>query len=149
MLGTMVLKKYLHEQLVMRVESLWGSAVTCGRSLVGICFQYVAEGEAGFEAGDAGEPGEFALMEAAIVVDAGDADDEHVVILAGHEVTTDDAPGFANCGFECGEDWSRLAFESDANEDGHAPAEEAVVDLGAVSADGSDGFKSLDASGGG
>ena len=144
----MVRKKYLQEQLVMRIESLWGAVVTCGRSLVGICFQHVAEGEASFKAGDAGEPGEFVLVEAPIVVDAGDAYDEHVVILAGHEVTTYDPAGFADGGFECGEHRSGLAFERDPNEDGHAPAEEAVVDLGAVTADSSDGFKGLDAAGG-
>jgi len=140
---------YLRSTSVIQNKSLWGSVVTCGVRVSGHGLEDIAEGEAGFEAGYAGQAGEMVLVEAAVVVHTGDADDEHVIVLAGHEVATEDAFGFADRCLKCGEDGGRLAFKRDANEDGHALAEQAVVNLRVITADGAGGFKGLDAARGG
>lgn len=61
--------------LVIRIESLWDSLVT----LRGFSFQDISEREAGFEARDSGKARELVLVKAAIVVNSGDADLQHVV----------------------------------------------------------------------
>jgi hypothetical protein len=58
-----------------------------------ISFHDVSKGEAGFQTGNAGQARQLILMETAAVVNAGHADLKHVVILAGHEVETDNAFG--------------------------------------------------------
>jgi len=120
--------------------------VSGGRSGALHVFKHVAEGEAGFEARDAGEPGEFDLVQTAVVVDAGNARDEHVVILSGHEMATDDVVAVMDGCLECGEDGGGLTFERDADVDGHSLAQEGVVYDGAVAANGSRRLKGLDAS---
>src|SRR5580693_1060934 len=79
-----------------RSHSLIGPMLTCPGRGSNSSFQDIAEREAGFEAGYAGQPGQFVLMEPAVIVNAGDADDEHVIILTSHEVTGGDALGFAH-----------------------------------------------------
>jgi hypothetical protein len=123
----------------------FGPMLTCSGPGSSSGFKDIAEREAGFQAGYAGQAGELVLMEAPVIINAGDADDEHVIVLAGHEVTGGDTLGFAHGRLKGGEDWSRLALERDADEDGHVLAEQPIVDLGAVSADGAGGFKGLDA----
>ena len=108
-------------------------------------FHDVAEGKAGFETGDAGQAGQLVLVQTSIVFNAGDAGDEHVVVLAGHEMAADNAFRFTDGSLEGGQHRRRLALQSNTDEDSHALAEERVVDQRAVAANGSRGLKSLDA----
>jgi len=64
-------------------------------------------------------------------------------------VATDNLSAMADGGFKGGEDGGGLALKGDADVDGQALAEEAVVNEGAVAADGSGGLEGLDAAGGG
>jgi len=127
----------------------WAGHMATGGWLASCSVEDVAEGEAGFESCDAREMGEVFLVEAAVVVDVGDAGYQHVVVLARHEVATDHLFAMTDGGLKGGEDGGGLALEGDADVDGHALAEEAVVNEGTVTADGSSGFKGLDAAGGG
>ena len=114
-----------------------------------LAFEHIAEREAGFEACDSREAGKLFLVKAAIIVDAGYADDEHVVVLAGHQVAACYLIGPAHGRLEGRKHGRRLAFQRDADEDGHALAQQAVVDLGAITADDAGVFQRLDAPGSG
>ena len=119
--------------------------ITCRQPGLSRGFKYISERKAGFQTGYPWQAGKFVLMEAPVIVNAGDADDQHLIVLAGHQVTRGDALGFAHRGLKGGENRGALALERDADEDGHVLAEQPVVDLGAVSADGAGGLEGLDA----
>ena len=118
---------------------------TRGRRRSSRGFKDISEGETGFQTGYAWQARKLVLMEAPVIVHAGDADDEHVIVLAGHEVAGGDGLGFAYRGLEGGQDRGGLALERDADEDGHMLTEQPVVDLGAISANGAGGLEGLDA----
>ena len=60
-------------------------------------------------------------------------------------MATDDLAALADGRLEGAEDCRGLAFQSDADVDGHALAQEAVVDQGTVAANGPRGFQGLNA----
>ncbi len=71
-------------------------------------------------------------MQTAISVDSRDADREHIVVLPGHEVATDNHSGTPNRCLKSGQHRSRLMFQCDSNKDSGAVAEQAVIDVSAI-----------------
>src|ERR1035438_2449245 len=66
--------------------------------------QHVTQCKARLEARNARQPRQLILVQAAIVIDACHARDEHVIVLACHQVTTYDLAASTHCGLECAED---------------------------------------------
>ena len=119
------------------------------RAAIGALIEDIAEGKAGLKPPDTGQAGEFILVNASVVLNAGNADDDHVVELSGHQVATDDTAGAAHGGLECAKDRGGLALKGDANVDSDAASEEAIVDNSLVAANGSGSLQCEDAARGG
>ena len=76
---------------------------------------------------------------------SGDAHHQHIVVVAGHQVATGNVFRLAHRGLKGAQHRRRLALQRDANVDRHALAQQPVVDLGAVAANGSRGLQRLNA----
>ena len=104
-------------------------------------FQYIAQRKAGLKPRHSRQPRKFFLVQTAVVVDAGNARHQHVIVLAGHQVAGHYIAAVPHRCFKLAQYIGRLALQRHANVHGFRLAQQTIVHNSPIAANGARSLK--------